>query len=203
MNVIQVGSPVLLHDHCPVKWDLIKPLAESLIASTEINSGLEKGSAISSVANHKHLNPYQWKEIDYFKEWLSPRLDEALEQFQLYCEKLVVTGCWINRHLKTGQTAMHTHRNVELVVVWYLDVPEGSGNLIMRDPLEYHWGSFISRKREQEELTGGQVIPVKTGDVLIFPGWMNHCTEANPTDQPRYVMSINFCVERLIRYDTK
>jgi uncharacterized protein (TIGR02466 family) len=200
MNEIKIGSPIVLHDHCPVKWDLLKPLADNLIKTTEINSELEQGSAISTVANHKQTNPYQWKEIDYFKEWLSPRLDEAVQKFQLTVESsLIVTGCWINRHLKSGKTAMHTHRNVELVVVWYLEVPEGSGNLIIKDPLEYHWGSFLSRPRDHEELAGGQIIPVKTGDVLIFPGWVNHCTEENSTDNPRYVMSVNFCTERLFK----
>lgn len=200
MNEIKIGSPIVLHDNCPVQWDIMKPLADNLIDTTKINSELEKGSAISTVANHASLNPYQWKEMDYFKQWLSPRLDEVVQKFQLTVDSsLIVTGCWINRHLQSGKTAMHTHRNVEIVVVWYLEVPEDSGNLIIRDPLEYHWGSFLSRQRDHDELAGGQIIPVKTGDVLIFPGWVNHCTEENLTDKPRYVMSINFCIERILK----
>ena len=34
-------------------------------------------------------------------------------------------------------------------------------------------------------------IPVKTNDVIFFPGWLLHRTEPNQVDEKRYVMSIN------------
>ena len=34
-------------------------------------------------------------------------------------------------------------------------------------------------------------VPVKTGDVLFFPGWINHRTQENTTNEERIVMTYN------------
>lgn len=34
-------------------------------------------------------------------------------------------------------------------------------------------------------------LKVKTNDVLVFPGWLNHRTQPNTTDTERIVMTYN------------
>ena len=34
-------------------------------------------------------------------------------------------------------------------------------------------------------------VACKTGDVIIFPGWLKHFTTPNKTDKERIVMTIN------------
>ena len=73
------------------------------------------------------------------------------------------------------------------VIVLYLDVPPNSGNLEVHNPLFYHW--------EGTKRIGGSntwtKVPVKTGDVIIFPGWLLHRTEKSATDTPRITINTN------------
>jgi hypothetical protein len=86
------------------------------------------------------------------------------------------------------------HQFVDLVVSSYLFCPQGSGNLLVRDPLEYHrWhdvieNSFFTKENHKHPWIE---VPVKTNDVLIFPGWLIHKTEKSNSDIDRYVMTIN------------
>ena len=38
-------------------------------------------------------------------------------------------------------------------------------------------------------------IPVKTNDIIVFPGWLWHKTQASNTEEDRYVMTINWKFE--------
>jgi uncharacterized protein (TIGR02466 family) len=192
MNCLDPWSPIILQDHCPIQnWDKIKLKCDNaLVSSKDISSDLEVGDSISTVVlNH---NPFGWEEFAYFKEWLNPRLKEAVRQWDINYPRYDITGSWINRHYKSGKTLTHSHRATEIVVVYYLQVPENSGRLLVKDPMEYHWNSSISINRGQRDISGGYPIDVSAGDVLFFPGWLYHSTEESTADEPRYIMSINY-----------
>ena len=38
-------------------------------------------------------------------------------------------------------------------------------------------------------------IPLKTGTVVIFPGWLRHCTIAHPSITPRICIGANFFIK--------
>ena len=44
----------------------------------------------------------------------------------------------------------------------------------------------------QEKLHGPQEIEVKTGDVLMFPSWLDHMVDVNQTPSLRISISFNF-----------
>ncbi len=196
MQIIDPWAPIILKDNCPVQnWKDIKSKADSLLTCVTNNSELEIGNAVSTVA--EQVAPYTWDELNYFREWLNPRLSEVIDRWQLSYPRYGIVGSWINRHYRTGKTLEHCHRGCDIIVVYYLNVPENSGRLRVRDPMEYHWNGSISHQRGRNDLTGGYPIDVKTGDVVIFPAWLNHSTEESRTDEPRYVMSTNFAGDRV------
>ena len=69
------------------------------------------------------------------------------------------TNSWLNRIYPTGNTKWHVHKLSELVVCWYIDKPKDSGNIII-----------LYNEVEHE-------IEVNTGDVIIFPSDLMHCTK--------------------------
>tara|TARA_B100001996_G_scaffold178170_1_gene136016 strand:- start:710 stop:946 length:237 start_codon:yes stop_codon:yes gene_type:complete len=75
-----------------------------------------------------------------------------------------------------------------MVVSCYLKAPRGSGNFLIRDPLEYH--RFGSPQVPEQNLW--REIPVQTNDILVFPGWLKHATQPNNTDEDRINLSINY-----------
>ena len=52
----------------------------------------------------------------------------------------------------------------------------------MGEPLNYNY---------YDEGMDWMEIPVKTNDVLFFPGWLKHKTAVNRSLEDRYVMSLN------------
>ena len=42
---------------------------------------------------------------------------------------------WLNVHPTGGYTEEHHHQNVQIAVSCYLDVPEGSGRFMVKNPL--------------------------------------------------------------------
>ena len=75
-----------------------------------------------------------------------------------------------------------------MVLSCYLKAPEGSGGLLVRDPLESHRSGYPQESQE----TIWRLIEVKTNDILVFPGWLQHKTQPNVTDEDRVVLTFNY-----------
>ena len=70
-------------------------------------------------------------------------------------------------------------------------MPENGGYIQFRDPLEYHKGFYM--KQYDDELYGWKTIPAVTGDVLLFPGYLRHRTQANTNQtEKRWVLTSNY-----------
>ena len=95
---------------------------------------------------------------------------------------------WVNIHKRGGYTGEHLHSPSPLVISCYLKAPKGSGNFLVRDPLEYH--RFGTPQEPAEHIW--KEIPVQTNDVLVFPGWLKHKTQPNNTNEDRIVLSVNY-----------
>lgn len=159
---------------------------EFLKNSVKLNAGLERGGGASSSSEDEM--PHVWPEAVDFYKWCQPPSHE------IWChwnyknpEKRQIDRSWANYHVKGAWTDEHTHGETDQVIVLYLDAPPNSGNLEVHNPLFYHWEGT---KRISGSNTWTKV-PVKTGDVIIFPGWLLHRTEKNATDSPRITINTN------------
>jgi uncharacterized protein (TIGR02466 family) len=193
LNVRDPWSPLILQDNYPdFDWPKLKPKCFSLVSRAKANSFLEKDGGASSVSlqSQDSDQPHTWKEFAKFQEWMNPRINEAIEKFHLTEQPYQVSNSWINRHPTGAWTDEHVHRDIQITIAVYLQVPENSGRIMFRDPLEANWAGQPSEWRGQD---GASWYPVdiKTGDVLFFPGWLPHKTEVNKSKQDRYVMTIN------------
>ena len=93
---------------------------------------------------------------------------------------------WINWHPPGASTLEHDHGAVALVMSIYLNQPINGGNIQFKDPLEYQW-SASPRQDDNNWIT----VPVQTGDVLFFPGFIKHRTEKNNSTEDRFVLTVN------------
>lgn len=164
--------------------DYIKELLDDVIFD---DIPLEVGKAGSSV-NRKDTQPHlkscnvdflQWmtdKAISVFKEWEYPT---RLPFF--------IHSSWNNLHARSGETIEHNHALSNMVVSCYLKCPSNSGSIMFRDPIHDY-------RCMEPVVTGSdpwREVQVETGDVLFFPGWLYHKTQASNTDQPRIVSTYN------------
>lgn len=156
------------------------------------NSALEKGGT-SSVGRCRHDPPHGWKVFEDFTGNHIPMVvDDIWDRWTLKRVYRNITESWINRHPPGATTLEHHHQNVTVAVVAYLQVPEGSGNLQIKNPFDiYKLSEPVSDEYEMPNEDNWIDIPVKTNDVLFFPGWLRHRTGPNNGQGTRYVMTLN------------
>ena len=132
------------------------------------------------------------QEFSEYYKWLEPVAQHIIHNewtlnrhFQYF-----ISNSWVNVHGKGGYTRIHTHGPCTLTTAAYLNLPESGGYIEFLDPLEqvklYHMKDF------DEEEFNWKKVEAKTGDVLIFPGWIKHRTQPNESDENRWVLTSNY-----------
>jgi len=150
-------------------------------------SALETGASFSTVHNQEQA-PHHWEINEDFLIWLQAKIHPIWLNWGYAACMPVPTRSWVNVHKRSGRTMEHYHNNTPLVASCYLKVPQGSGHFEYRDPLEYHrWGT-----PGEPQIDLWNEVPVETGDILIFPGWLKHRTQVNQVDEDRVCMTINY-----------
>ncbi len=186
MEPAAVFEQLIWRDH--YDGDLSAILADArrlLDNSANLNTGLERDGGVSSSSDSNA--PHNWPSLRPFLNWVDPISLKIWNHwgYPLNHDR-VLSGSWVNRHPHGAWTDEHQHGMIPMVIVFYLDNPENGGNLEVANPLFYHWsGTIKTAGFEWVE------VPVTTGDVIIFPGWLNHRTQKNKSDKDRIVMSIN------------
>lgn len=179
--------PLVYKYNYDFQWDKIKDEVYDHLNLVEHASAVEKGNSTSSVGA-RYYGPHTWNSFQPFMQWLQQPLLETWERLNYSIEN---TNCspeqsWLNLHKRSGETLEHAHGYVELVVTCYLTLPENSGFIEYKDPLE-----MVKINTPTPENSIFYEVPAKTNDVLIFPGWLKHRTQPNNTDDDRVVMTIN------------
>jgi hypothetical protein len=160
-----------------------------LTTSKKLNTGLERDGGLSSSSDPNA--PHSWAECKDFINWLIPPSTEIWDNWHLRKDRARHIGSsWVNIHPKGAWTDEHQHGSASMVIVLYINQPEGGGNLEIFDPLFYNWSGTPAR------ISGvaWREIPVQTGDVVIFPGWVLHRTQKNASDENRIVASFNLAL---------
>lgn len=119
-----------------------------------------------------HANFY-WRELKY-----SPLLEPKVIQV------------WANETPHSGWVRSHLHGSMPLTAVLYVSAGPGMGNLVIENPLDAVLSSQPMDYQAQELLH--HEVEVKTGDFIMFPGWIRHHVKPNTTNEKRLILGINF-----------
>ncbi len=96
---------------------------------------------------------------------------------------------WINIHDRGGFNFLHMHDGTLLSGCFYLQVPQGSGNLVFRDPRPGVLHGF-SKGSGANACKDVQLRP-EAGLLVLFPHWLEHYVEPHGGDAPRMVVAFN------------
>jgi uncharacterized protein (TIGR02466 family) len=183
-------EPLVIKSHYS-DWDLEKviPICEKLVAESPIKTHLELNDAFSSVSNK--LSPHLIPEFKPFYKWIIPIVEHIMyNEWELKRKiEIGISNSWVNVHGRGGITDEHEHGATSLVAAAYITLPEDSGYIKFKDPLEYVKGI---RPENDGELRFFKKVKAVQGDVLLFPGWLRHKTEPSNTDEKRWVLTTNF-----------
>ena len=169
-------------------WNILEGICNELINTTKYKAELEENDAKSSVFNEKM--PHKIKEFQSFYDWLEPIVEHVIKNEWGYAKtpSYKIFNSWVNLHKKHGVTLEHNHGATTLVAATYLKMPKDSGFIQFKDPMEYG----KSANYHEELVWDWKTVEAKTGDVLLFPGWLRHRTQQSNTDEERWVLTTNF-----------
>jgi uncharacterized protein (TIGR02466 family) len=172
-----------------------------MIASTTDSTHIEGGNAKSSVSN-PDIRPHAHPVFESFFRWQHQLAQEVLfNGFNLVdTMPYWVEKSWCNVHLNGGYTKAHAHGMSALSIVAYIDLPENSGYLEVKDP-HYDLKNIHKRNNTDTDEDEWAVIPAVTGDVIFFPGWLQHRTQPNSSDKERWIVSTNYVNHRYMNFD--
>ena len=154
----------------------------------------KKGTPRSNVGGwHSGLDLYKVSE---FKDITVSILEHAKECFGHLDvqEKYVpeMTGLWGMINPPGSRNNVHTHPYNYLSGVYYLKVPQNSGNLVFLEPKPQ--AEVLSPPKIKEasiHLAHSVTWEPKENSLIFFPSWLQHEVQINNSNQDRVILSFN------------
>jgi uncharacterized protein (TIGR02466 family) len=97
---------------------------------------------------------------------------------------------WANVNDSGGYNTLHNHADALMSGVFYLSVPAGSGNLVLRDPRPGVTLSIFQNVNAPNSSFDLNLKP-RVGLLAIFPNWLEHQVEVHQGDTPRISIAMN------------
>jgi hypothetical protein len=102
-----------------------------------------------------------------------------------------IQASWFTKTKKGQHAHMHAHGAADIAGVYYLETNGNDGNLYLKNPLSVLCGSNFILGRTYNDIT----VPLKTGFLYLWPGFIQHGTAENKTDDDRISLSFNIHFE--------
>jgi uncharacterized protein (TIGR02466 family) len=112
------------------------------------------------------------------------------EQWRMDQHSLVIEA-WANINGKGAHNLLHSHANCFLSGCYYIDMPDGGGNFVYRDPRSQAYAykpPYTDDARRASEMRSITPVP---GMLLMFPAWLLHGVLANTGDSDRVSVAFN------------
>lgn len=168
------------------------------ISSEELNyiNSLSLSTQKSGVKTSNDNFIFNNEKLNRIKLIFDDTINEYKENILKINNELFLTQSWLAVSSKNAYHHEHIHYNSFLACVYYLQCE--SGKFIIdfgRSPIEqgFHFGFNI--KEYNIFNSAKSFIDVKTGDLLIFPGWLRHKTEENLSNVDRAIIGANYFVK--------
>lgn len=138
------------------------------------------------------------KSAEYLNEIIKMNNDGAGMNIDIDKE-IEISNMWFNVNPKGGHQGKHHHAKNLLGGTYYLQVPDDSGDIQFSNPnpLSYYMNQ---KPYDIHMITPSINFKPTAGDLLIWPGWMDHEISMNKTDEKRITISfgINFKGETIL-----
>lgn len=137
------------------------------------------------------------KRLDYpeLMSWIQEQVENYWKA--LHYSKFVrpeIVHMWSNLTPKGGNIIQHNHSPYEIAGSFYVDASADRGCLVLVDPNEMIRGRlpyYESNESKQGRYFFDHIVEPTPGKLVLFPGWLYHKTQKNPSDEPRVVIGLN------------
>jgi uncharacterized protein (TIGR02466 family) len=153
------------------------------------NGWVSKSKYALDLPQFSEVKALMQREIDGF-------LHEVLaieDRYEFY-----ITNSWVQKHSKTDHAQNHYHINSLLSGVYYVEVEEDSGDLVLEKHHEKFnifptMLGFTYKKTGVLNAADWKVHP-KNGFLILFPSQVAHYSHNNKNDKDRYCIAFNVYV---------
>ena len=110
---------------------------------------------------------------------------------------VALNNFWINENYKHSYNISHTHPGAHLSGVYYLEVPENSGNIFFEDSSK----QFVNLHTffEGEDFYSHYTVDNCNNQLIIFPSNISHGVQKSLSNQPRISVSFNLVLQYEIK----
>ena len=189
-------APAQAFDLFPTRiWQVpLNPLAPHFAAWVEAIRAMRAAAPMPA----GRTNRGGWNSVDnaMLQQPIFAELNRVVRQYcaQAFMEMGVgapafVLQSWVNIHDRGGFNFQHMHEGALLSGTFYLQVPEGSGALVFKDPRAGVL-NFYARGNGANAYKDIQLRP-SAGLLVLFPHWLEHFVEPHANDVPRICIPFN------------
>tara|TARA_B100001094_G_C17805084_1_gene611022 strand:+ start:64 stop:666 length:603 start_codon:yes stop_codon:yes gene_type:complete len=165
----------------------------------ELRKEVYKFSKVTPSERYTNAGGYQGHCFNY--EPLTDAIKRNIPQYEDPELGDVYISTWVNINGRDDYNRRHAHADgINLLSgVYYVSVPENSGNIVFLDPRPIITHSFADMR--YYSLNGSNIlheykIKPEEDKLLLFPCWLEHHVEANKTDEDRISISFNLVREK-------
>ena len=154
--------------------------------------------------NHLTKTSFLLKDtrLSRVKNFLDEHMNNFIENVIEIKNKFVMTQSWSTITKKGQQHQLHNHPNAMFSLVFYVSA-EGSksGNFVFNfesSRLCERWNFSLDVKKYNTFNSFTWDFEVNTGDLIIFPAWMQHYTRENTTNNDRIIVGANYFIDGVV-----
>jgi uncharacterized protein (TIGR02466 family) len=186
----------------------VVPIFISFLATETLridNSGIEKfcyalkesssGRVISNGGGwQSHDLALDTPELQELFRAITEKLNELHRYFNFTSSmSQLIDEAWVNISKKGNFNYTHNHPGKFFSCVYYVKGGLNKGNIDFTTPIEAHAYTIHNNMvAAHNSFTGHALsIPPITGELLIFPAWLNHVVRQNEMDEDRISIALN------------
>lgn len=116
-----------------------------------------------------------------------------IESIKLPPRPLEIERAWINVFPPGAQEAQHSHDGSLLSCSYYVDAPEGCGNLAFPDPIgaRRSYRAFTQTSGDSFITLHEMTFKPEPGRLIMFESWLPHSVHCNKSDKVRISLAFN------------
>lgn len=133
--------------------------------------------------------------FDPLKQEIARCFTAALDEAAMPLAPKFWMQAWANWQDSGGFNHFHSHGAAALSAVFYLNTPPGSGDIVFRDPRP---GIILTGlKGDGVNCQSVASHSPRAGELLVFPGWLEHAVEPNAANVARLSIAANCYIRNL------
>ena len=180
-------TPILI---CPYPVDYTREL--EWIRNEECrkeNKGGDAGNGIHYNRQSEDTFVLDRPELANIRAFVEAKLHEYVTKVFASTDKLVITQSWLNKSKKGESHHEHIHPNSMVSGVWYPQIHE------QMPPIQFRSRGQRDVSLQTEKFntfnSATFMLPMKRGELILFPSNLQHSVPANQSDEERISLSFN------------